>query len=314
MSLDKVQVPIFHILHTSTDPLMLNRIFSLSLGLLMIGGLASVCAQPYERTVRDTVAVGEGPVTIENDKGSITVSTWDRNVVAYRARIASEQVEEAVAQTQIAVGRTDGTVSLTTNYDEVEAQWTFGPTSFGYIKTNPPVHYTVRMPASTSLRVDDHESDIDVSGLSGTLRIETHEGSIRVTDQTGRAEVSSHEGRMVLREIDSNLIVDTHEGAVTVEGLRGRLDLQTHEGRAEVRIDALREIVAETHEGTVSLSMPASAGFDLSTDIGDDATLQGNVDLSSVRREENDYQGAVHGGGPLVRLTSGEGQITLQSR
>ena len=293
---------------------MLNRTLALGLALLFAVGVASVHAQPYERIVRDTVSVEEGPLVLENQSGSITISPWDRDVVAYRARIVSEQMETPVEQTRIDVDSSDGSLSLATNYDEVEAQWTFGPKSFGYVKTNPAVHYTVRVPPSTALQIDDHESSIDVSGLSGTVRIDTHEGPVRLTNQRGRAEVSAHEGRMVLREISGNIIVDTHEGTATIDGLSGRLDLETHEGRADVRVDSLNEIVADTHEGTIVLSVPATAGFDLSTDLGDDAELRSNVDLTSIRQEEGDYQGAVRGGGPLVRLSSHEGRVTLRSR
>lgn len=290
---------------------MLNRTLALGLGLLFAAGLTVLCAQPYERTVRDTVDLAAGSVSVENEEGSVTVSTWARDEVAYRARIVDEQIEEAVQQTRIEVDRADEALSLTTHYDEVEGQWTFGPKSFGYVKTTPKVHYTLRVPASASLHLTDHESDVDVSGLAGPLTIDTHEGTVRVSDHSGRAEISSHEGRMVLRKISGNLIVDTHEGTVTIEDLRGRLDLEMQEGRADVRIDALKEIVADTHEGTIALSLPSSVGFDLSTDLGDDAELESDVDLTSVRRDDTDYQGAVRGGGPLIRLTSHEGRITL---
>ncbi|PSQ75671.1 MAG: hypothetical protein BRD35_08435 [Bacteroidetes bacterium QH_7_62_13] len=293
---------------------MQKQFLTLTIGLVLAIGGSPLHAQPHERTVRDTVSVGDGPVSIDNREGSITVSTWGRDEVAYRARIVSEQVEEAVQQTRVDIDRSGGGLSLTTNYDDVEGQWTFGPRAFGYVKTDPPVHYTIRMPESVALQVDDHESDIDVSGLSDAVRIDTHEGDTRITDHSGRAEVSSHEGQTVLREMTGNLIVETHEGAVTVDGLSGRLDLETHDGRADVRIDALKEIVADTHEGVVTLSVPASSGFDLSTDLGNEATLEESIDLSSARRGENDYRGSVRGGGPLLRLTSHEGRITLRSQ
>ena len=293
---------------------MLNRTIGIVLGLVLALGFTALHAQPHQRTVRDTVALAPGSVFVENQKGSITVSTWSRDSVRYRARIVDEQIEEVVQQTRIEVERSEGALSLSTNYDDVGGHWTFGPDAFGYVKSESPVHYTLRVPKSTTLQISDHASDIDVSGLAGTLRIDTHEGALRVSDQRGRAEVSSHEGRMVLREVAGNLIVDSHEGEITIDGLRGRLDLETHEGRADVRIDRLEEIVADTHEGTVVFSVPSGAGFDLSTDLGDDAELRSDVDLTSIRQEEDDYQGAVRGGGPLVRLTSHEGRITLRSR
>lgn len=279
-----------------------------------LGFLSTAEAQPYERTIRDTVALSSGTVSVENESGSVTVSSWERDAVAYRARVSGEQVEEAVEETRIDIHRTDEVLTFATNYDEVDGHWNFGPKSFGYVKTHPDIHYTLRVPKSASLRIADEESDIDVSGLSGSLRIDTHEGSVRVTDQQGRADMSSHEGRMILQAMAGDLIVNTQEGAVTIDDLRGRLDLRTHEGRADVHVRSLEDLVVETHEGDVTLVLPSSAGFNLSTGLGEDAELRSAFALDSVRTGDHNYHGPVQEGGPLLRIDTREGRVALQSR
>ena len=290
------------------------RLFFLVLLCAGIGIAGPLQAQPYERTVRDTVAFTPGSVSVDSKKGSITVSTWDRDIFAYEARIVSGQGPEIVENTVIEADKFNQQFSLVTNLDNLEAGWSFGPELFGYGVSHPEVHYTLTVPRRAELSVDDTESTIEIDGLAAPLRVETLESDVQVRNQRGPVRVDAHEGMVSLTDVQGDLKVDTHEGTVQVTGLRGRLMLDTHEGESEVAIDSLAAVEVDTHEGDVTLTMPPGASFDLSTDLGDDARLRGPTDLSSLREdEENDYAGAVRGGGPLVHLSSHEGEITLRT-
>jgi DUF4097 and DUF4098 domain-containing protein YvlB len=279
-----------------------------------IGIAGPLQAQPHERTVRDTVALTPGSVSVDNEEGSITVSTWDRDAVAYEVRIVSGQAAEIVENTVIEADKFNQQLSLVSNFDDVEARWSFGPEMFGYGVSHPEVHYTLTVPRTAELSVDDTESTVEIEGMAAPLRIETMDSEVRVREQRGPVRVDAHEGTVSLSDVEGDLKVDTHEGTVRATGLRGRLMLDTHEGEATIGIDSLAAVEVDTHEGNVTLTMPSEAGFDLSTDLGEDARLRGPADLSSLRDdEEDDYTGAVRGGGPLVHLTSHEGEITLRT-
>jgi hypothetical protein len=293
---------------------MSYRYFAIVACIVAVSGFAGpLYAQPYERTVRDTVSLTPGSVSVENDEGSIAVSTWARDAVAYEARIVSEQAAGIVEQTTIDVDTFNQQLSLASNFEDLEARWTFGPELIGYGVTRPAVHYTLTVPTTAEVSVEDEASTIEVTGLQAALRIGTDEGDVQVADQRGTTRIDAHEGTVSLTDVQGDLKVDTHEGAATVEGLRGQLLLDTHEGRADVAIDSLATVEVDTHEGEVTLQMPAGAGFDLSTDLGDDAQLRGSLDLDALRDEDGVYHGAVRGGGPLVHLTSHEGTITLDT-
>jgi hypothetical protein len=326
---------------------MLNRTLALGLGLFFAVGLTSLCAQPsrsvknakkagpayerhgprfpektfdsvstdrHERTVRDTVDFTPGTVAVENEKGSITVATWDRDVVAYEARIVSEQSAEYAEQTAIEAEHFHQRLSVMANFEALEPQWSFGPEVYGYGVSHPAVHYTLTVPRTAALSVEDHASAIEVVGLNGDVRVDTHEGSLRVADQRGDAQIQTHEGTVSVTNVRGDLKADTHEGRITVKGMKGRLLLDTHDGRAEVGIDSLAAVEVETHEGTVTLTLPRDAGFDLATELDEEADVQGDFALDSLRNEEGNYHGAVQGGGPLMHLRSHEGTITLRAR
>ena len=77
------------------------------------------------------------------------------------------------------------------------------------------------------------------------------------------------------------------------------------------------DVVADTHDGDVTLTLPADAGFSLNTDVDDDADLTSTFDLSPLREAEDDavnVQGDVNGGGPTIRLTTHDGTVALRSQ
>ncbi len=280
-----------------------------------IAGLAvPVHAQSHERTVRDTVTFEGETVSIENHEGSISVSTWSRDAVAYEARIVSGQSAEVVEEAAIDTEQFNRQFSLESNLEAVDPEWSFGPEIFGYGVSHPDVHYTVTVPEAAALSIEDHESKIEVDGHAAGLEIDTHEGDVAVSRQRGPVQVDAHEGTIEVSGVRGDLSADTHEGRVTAEGVRGDLRVATHEGRADVAVDSLGAVDVDTHEGTVAVSVPADAGFDLSTDLGSDARLQGDLDLDALRADEHNYRGAVQGGGPLFHVSSHEGEVVLRRR
>jgi hypothetical protein len=254
-----------------------------------------------------------GTVAVENEEGSITVDTWARDSVVYEARLVSEQDADNVDQAAIEVEQFNERLSLTSNFEDVEAEWSFGPEVFGYGVSHPAVHYTLTVPRTAAVAVDAQASEISVSNLAAALRIDTHEGPVTVTKQAGPVRVDTHDGSVSMATVNGDLNVDTHEGRVSVEGLRGRLLIDTHEGTAEVGIDSLAAVDIDSHEGEVLLSIPRDAGFDLSADLDEDASLDGDFSVESLRTEDGNYEGRVRGGGPFVRLSSKEGKIVLRT-
>lgn len=299
-------------------------LFSLSL-------LALLPARAQEaRTVSDTVPLAAGgSVTIDNHEGSITVTTWDRDEVRYEARIEAERGASHPERTTVVVDRSDRHLDLRTEYEKS------GGGFFGWNNQNiMPVHYTVTMPRTARLVIDDHESDIEVTGLGAELDIDTHEGPITVADQQGALRIDAHESaiavtgqqgglvidthesRMRLRDVAGRVEIDTHDGEVTAENLSGSFEMNTHDGRADLTFAALEDVRIDSHDGTFTLTLPPAAGFDLDTDFNSDADLEASFDLSALRLGDDDanYRGAVNGGGPRIRLSSHDGRFRLRER
>jgi len=323
--------------------------FAPSLPLLWIVAILSLslvpetAAQAPARTVSDTRPLAsDGTVTVENHEGSITVTAWDRDRVRYEAEIMPTDEDPNAEKTAIQVQAGDGRLALATKHedgDDESVVFGFGEDGFQWGGANiPAVHYTIRMPRSAALQIDDHESTIEVTGLAAPSDIDTHEGPITVREQRDKLIVDSHEspvsvadhdgdvtldtheGRVEIRRMTGRLSVDTHEGDLSVEALDGGMRFESHDGSARVSVAALSDdVFAETHDGDLTLTLPGGTGFDLDTDFDDDVALQSDVPLGPIRitdedDDETNYRGSVNGGGPMIRLESDDGDFALRSR
>jgi len=305
---------------------------------------APLLAQEPARTVGDTVPLAaDGEVAIDNHEGSITVTTWDRDQVRYEAAIMPTDEDPDAEKVTIEARASNDRLRLATEHEEGDDEsvvFGFSEDGFQWGGTNiPAVHYTITMPHTAAIGIDDHESTIDVTGLAGRLRIDTHEGPITVaeqrgevtvdshespislTDQEGDVRLDTHEGRIELRRMTGRLSLDTHEGELIAEEMDGGVRFESHDGSARVSFATLSDdVFAETHEGDVTLTLPVRAGFDLNTDFDDDVDLRSDFDLRSIRivddgdDDEANYRGDVNGGGPEIRLESHDGDVALRSQ
>lgn len=290
----------------------MDSLCSRLLVLLLLGGFVAlpVRAQDTQANVVSGTAPlsADGRVVIDNHEGAITVTTWDRAEVKYEARIDGP----ADGPTVVRVSESDRAFTIRTDHDDGSG-WNGN-------RDVRPVHYTLTVPATASLLIDDHESTIDVRGLQAALEIDTHEGDVTVADHVGDVEIDTHESRMRLTNVTGELEIDTHEGDLVVDGLRGGFEFDSHDGKADVTFAELTgDVEVDTHDGAVTLVLPSGAGFFLRTDLNKDSRLDSDFDLSGIRLASGEdgavnYNGDVNGGGPEIRFDAHDGRFAIQSQ
>jgi hypothetical protein len=230
------------------------------------------------KDVNRTVGLhSNGLVEIETHKGSIKVSTWDRQEVEIQARIEAEPGSPMDRR------RFDGTdVKIDSSADAVHIRTYYPDTNwFNDNGNNPEVRYTIRMPKTARLTIRDHRSDTEVVGLQGALDLTTHRGSARIHGLGGA------------------LRVDTHRGDIQV-------DFSSFTANSSVK----------TYRGKIDLSMPASSRFDLQAELGRHGAIDTdfNVMTRAITRRGEGIHGTVNGGGPSLRIDSDRGETRLHSR
>jgi hypothetical protein len=305
--------------------------------LFFLGGAGATVAQ--NRTTSGTAALDtEGTVVVDNHEGRIVITTWDRAEVKYEAVVRPEDDADHPEATVVRVTRSDDRFTIRTEYDE-DKETGEGDGFWSNGQNIMPVVYTLTVPRTARVEVDDHESDIEVTGVEGRVTLDTHDGRIALRDQGGEATIDSHDGPIRvenqsgslsidthdsdvrLRSVSGRVEIDAHDSNIEAEGLRGGLKVDTHEGDGRFAFDELTDDVEiDTHDGDITLLLPAGTGFDLHTDFDDeDADLRADFDLAPYRISDDDdeevnYAGSVNGGGPRLSLSTHDGDFEIRTQ
>ena len=200
---------------------------------------------------------------------------------------------------------------------------------------NISVDYEITVPTDTAVRTHSGSGDQIVEGTHGNVETQTGSGDVKLANLTGEIHLQTGSGNIRAREVAGAVRGGTGSGDIEIEETgSGDIDLRTGSGNITARGiqgsfhgDAgSGDITAEgaqrgpweirSGSGNVHVGLPADSAFeaDISTssgsiDVGSpiEMTVQGRVDDT-----HRHIQGKVRGGGPLLRIRTGSGDIHIQ--
>jgi hypothetical protein len=200
---------------------------------------------------------------------------------------------------------------------------------------NISISYDISVPADTTVRTQTGSGDQEIRGTHGNAEIQTGSGDVRLTSLTGEIQVKTGSGDVRAREVSGAVRGSTGSGDIELEETGpGDIDLRTGSGGIQARgvQGAFRgetgsgDITAEgtqsgswelhTGSGNVHVHLPPNAAFD-----ADISTSSGSLDVGSpvemtvqgrIGEPHKSIQGKVRGGGPLLRVRTGSGDIHIE--
>jgi DUF4097 and DUF4098 domain-containing protein YvlB len=159
--------------------------------------------------------------------------------------------------------------------------------------------------------------DVKLANLTGEIRLQTGSGNIRAHHISGAVRGGTGSGDVEIEEAATGDIdLHTGSGNITARGIQGGFRGET--GSGDVTAEGTQTGTWEIHTGSgnVHVRLPSNAAFDadISTssgtvDVGEpiEMTVQGRVGDSHKQ-----IRGKVHGGGPILRVRTGSGDIHIQ--
>jgi DUF4097 and DUF4098 domain-containing protein YvlB len=200
---------------------------------------------------------------------------------------------------------------------------------------NISVDYEITVPAETTIRSHSGSGDQTMEGTHGNVDIETGSGDVKLTSLTGEVRLHTGSGDVRAHQISGAVRGGAGSGDIEIEeAAQGDIDLHTGSGNITVRgiqgafhgEAGSGDITAEgtqsgsweihTGSGNVRVRLPASAAFD-----ADISTSSGTVNVESpiemtvqgrVQESRKQIRGKVRGGGPLLSVKTGSGDIQIQ--
>lgn len=226
--------------------------------LLLIAIAAGLLSAADSKDIHRTFPLdSRGHVTIDTYKGSIRVSTWDRNEIDVAVRIEEDGdvFAQSIKRADVRFDASPSDVRITSDTQS----------TFFLVDGVPPLyHYTIKMPRTASLRIKDYKSESEVSDLAGELQVQTYKGSLQLRNHAGGLVVSTYKGEIHadFAAVTASSRIETYKGMVDLRMPRdSRFDLHTDLGHnASLDSDFARYLVASNSRGGPELRLKSYKG------------------------------------------------------
>jgi DUF4097 and DUF4098 domain-containing protein YvlB len=249
-------------------------------------------ARRTERESNTYAVTGAPRVRVETFDGAVNVHAWDKPEVMYTAvkRAADEREMQGIKLKAQAAGaevtiRADFDKSFAHNYSDNGGRVTYS--------SNASAEFDLYVPRNATLFVSTGDGRLRVDGVSGEFELRTGDGSIDVTGARGRLRAETGDGRIRVENFEGDAEARTGDGRITLDGNFTRL-------------------AARTGDGTISLSLPEGVNATVETD--GESVYNDGVAVAETDSESRVRRWRVGGGGQVLTLHTGDGQIILRRR
>jgi hypothetical protein len=197
------------------------------------------------------------------------------------------------------------------------------------------VDYEITVPADTTIRAHSGSGDQTIEGTHGNADLQSGSGDIKLSQISGELRIQTGSGNVRAQEISGTLRggtgsgdievdetgpgdIDLHAGSgnITVHGVQGGLQLEAGSGDITAEGKQTGDWQIRTGSGNVHVRLPEDAAFDANI-----STSSGTLDVDApitmtvqgrVNETHKQIVGKVRGGGPLLTLHTGSGDIHIE--
>jgi len=294
--------------------------------LVVLFASTAVFASTPQGSFEKTLQVN-GPVNLEvlTRSGDVTVRAGSSGTVVIRGKIfvgdrwfGEKHEDEVKAIENNPPIRQDGN---SVHIDKVDAH-------------DISVDYEITVPVDTTLHTQSGSGDQIIEGTHGNAEITTGSGDVKLANLVGEVRLQTGSGNIRAHQVSGAIRGGTGSGDVEIEEM-GAGDVDLHTGSGNITARGMQggfhgetgsgEVTAEgtqggpweiqTGSGNVRVRLPQNSAFDadISTSSGS-VNLDAPVEMTVQGRVEDIHKsihGKVRGGGQLLRVRTGSGDIHI---
>jgi len=262
-----------------------------------------------ERAEREEMVTVDAPVSgalrIHNPNGRTKVTGEDRRDIEVTAfKTARAESEDAA----------------TDLLDDIRLVFAEGPEALELEVETPrkwnrrgAAHLCVRVPRTIKLAVSAANGRIQVEGIRGAVRARSTNGSACVSDVVGDVDVSTSNAKVSCTCIRGRLMARSSNGKIEIDEHRGAIDASTSNGLIRASVDDVGKegIHLATSNGRIVLDLPDEVDAELDIRV-DNGVIRNDRKLDKSTRETGGrVLGRLGAGGPLIKLRTSNGSISL---
>jgi hypothetical protein len=177
---------------------------------------------------------------------------------------------------------------------------------------NISIDYDVTLPKSSAINAATGSGDVQIQNVGANVKAQSGSGSVRVHGVQGPTTLGTGSGDIELQQTGpGDVKAETGSGSIRLQGLNGALKAGTGSGDIDAQGQPTADWKLTTGSGSVRLAI-GNAHFNLDADTGSGGinvsqpiTMQGSLNRHHV-------SGAVNGGGPTIRISTGSGDVQIK--
>lgn len=301
--------------------------FSLTIALVVLFASTMVFASTPQGTFERTLPVS-GPVDLEvlTHSGDVTVRSGSSGSVLIRGKI--------FVSDRWLRGNRQGDVNDIQQHPPIRQD--ANSIHIDYLNVRDiSVDYEITVPAETAVRTHSGSGDLIIEGTRGNVDLQTGSGDVKLRSLTGEIRLQTGSGNVRAHEVSGPMKGGAGSGDIEIEET-GSGDIDLHTGSGNINVRGIQggfhaeagsgDITAEgtqsgnweirTGSGNVHVRLPANSAFD-----ADISSSSGTVEVDSplemtvqgrVQESRKTIRGKVRGGGPLLSVRTGSGDIHIQ--
>jgi hypothetical protein len=177
---------------------------------------------------------------------------------------------------------------------------------------NVSIDYEITMPKSGVVDAGSGSGDVSINDIAGGVKAGTGSGNVEVRGASGAVALSTGSGDVHADLINPATVkASTGSGGIRLNGVSGSLKADTGSGDIEIQGQPTSDWKLVTGSGSVTLAT-GSSRFTLDASTGSGTVHSDPPITTHGSLEKHHVMGEINGGGPMVRIETGSGDIRIK--
>ena len=176
---------------------------------------------------------------------------------------------------------------------------------------NISIDYEIKAPAKTLLEASSGSGNLDDDGVGVNSKLNTGSGNIHAKGLQESFSVETGSGDIVAEQSGSGDVrAHTGSGNIELKNLSGGLKAET--GSGDIKVGGQPKSTWRLNTGSGSVEMwPEHASLTLEASTGSGSIKVEGNEMDTLHSDHHSLSAKLHGGGPMVRVETGSGDIRI---
>lgn len=243
---------------------------------------------------------------LQNTNGRTRILAEDRDDIEVRAAMtaraeSSDAARKLLSRIRVVGHEVDEALELEV---EVPRKW----------NRRGHANLELHVPRSTHLEISNPNGKVWVEGVRGRVQVRSSNGSVRVEEVQGDIDINTSNAKICCSGNAGQLLARSCNGKIEIDEHRGSVDASTSNATVRATVEQLGKegIYLATSNGRIVLELPEVVNADVDLWV-DNGAIRNERELDSASRETGGrVLGRIGHGGPLVKLRTSNGAISLR--